>query len=167
MSMASKKSNQWEPCESGYLAALCERAKSARRKRRLFRAGAGAALVICGVGLGVWSSGYWSTPRENYFGGIACHEVRENMPAMMAGTLPAEVKVRMEAHLRECSACREMVQKMQNSQAATIAPHDYWACDCPDCRRKFAQAALRRVRWSEPEQAVIAATFPVPALAGH
>lgn len=98
------------------------------------RASAGVAVVICAVGLGLWSAGFWSMSREAYYGGIACHEVQENMPAMVAGTLPDELRVRIEAHLRECPLCRGMMQNMQASQAATSVPFDYWTCECLECR---------------------------------
>jgi len=127
MSRTPKKPDEWQSCEAGFLIALSERAKSARRRRFVLRASACLAALVCAVGLGLWGAGFWSRPSENYFGGIACHEVQENMPAMLAGALPEELKARIEAHLRECPGCREMMRKMQIKQAATSVPHDSWA----------------------------------------
>jgi hypothetical protein len=150
MSISSKKPEEWKSCEPGYLVALSNRAKSARRRRFAVRVSTSIAVLICAAGLGLWSSGLWSTPRENYFGGIACHEVQEKMPAMMAGTLPDDLKARIEAHLLQCPACREMMQKMQAGQAVGMATREHWYGECPDCEWRVADVATLAVASTHP-----------------
>src|SRR5918992_1048988 len=162
MGIASKTPEEWQSCESGYLVALSMRAKTSRQRRFALQVGTGVAVLVFAVGVGLWSSGFWRAPGEDYFGDIACHEVHENMPAMMAGTLPADLRARIEAHLKECPACREMMQKMQAGQAAASVSHDYWTCECPECQGRLAQAVSRVLHSKEPEQTVVAVSFPLP-----
>ncbi len=163
--MASKKSDHWQSCESGYLVALSERAKSARRDRLVLRATAGVAALVCGIGVALWSTGFWSIPNEAHYGGIACHEVQENMPAMIAGTLPEELKVRIESHLRQCPSCREMMQKMRAGQAVGMAGHENWPGECPDCQWQMADAVTLAVTSIKPHTVRVSQSRPQLMLA--
>jgi hypothetical protein len=117
-------------------------------------------VIFFAVGVGVWSTGWRSSPQESYFGGIACHEVQEQMPAMLAGTLPVELKARIEAHLQQCPACREMMRKMQTGQAVASGHHEHWAASCPQCRQRFAQAVVNALGTMEIEGTVVAVSLP-------
>ena len=152
MNTPSKQHDSWESCDAGYLVGISARAKSARRKQTALRTGAGLLAFLSVVGLGIWSTGYFLQPQENYFGGIACHELQGNMPGYMAGTLPGEVSARIDIHLQQCPICREIMQKMQEKQAATVGQHDYWSCECPECQRHLVQTATRVFRLAEGEE---------------
>ena len=151
MGIAAKKPEEWQSCEPGYLVALSQRVKTARRRRITLPVGSSIAVLVCAAALGLWGSGFWSAPRENYFGGIACHEVQESMPAMMAGTLPDELTARIEVHLQHCPACREMMQKMQAGQTAGMASHEHWFGECPDCEWQVADVVTLAVSSMNPK----------------
>jgi hypothetical protein len=153
MNTPSKQHESWDSCDSGYLVGLSARAKSARRKETALRRGAVVLAVLCFVGVGIWSSGYFSQPQESYFGGIACHEVQENMPGYMAGTLPAELSARIDEHLHQCPICSEMLQKMQSKQAAAFGHHGLWVCECPECQRQLEQTATRALHSADAGEA--------------
>lgn len=165
MNTKTKEPQEWKSCDSGFLVGISERAKVSRRRQSALRASVAAMVVLFAVGLGVWSTGRWSSPKEYYFGGIACHEVREHMPAMTAGTLPEELRTRIETHLRECPVCREMMQKMGAGQAAAGISQDYWTCDCRECQRQNAYAILWAKRSMGLGKSVLAASFPPRLLA--
>jgi len=107
----------WEPCESGLLVGRAQQAKTAQAIKTATQIGGGILTVLLVVGLGAWSVNYWDRPEEYHFGGIACHEVQENIPGMMAGNLPDDVMQRMQVHLKECPMCQEMMAKMKAQQA--------------------------------------------------
>lgn len=158
---------EWKSCESGFLVSMSQRAKSARRRRLATRMSLAVAVVLVAVSLGLWTTGPRSYPGENHFGGIWCHEVKGDMAAYMAGTLPDEVKSRIEAHLRECAACREMMRKMQSGMAATQALPAIWLCDCPECQQRRALATSRVLRERRLNTTVLAASFPPAASANR
>lgn len=143
MNTASDDRQEWEPCETGLLVDYANRARLAQRRRVALGGSAGAMVAVCVIGLGVLATSWWSSPREYHFGGIACHEVQENMPAMMAGTLPDDLEVRMSAHLQECPVCRKLMENMQENQASGRALRDYWVHDRSDCQPTFAQHVAR------------------------
>lgn len=164
MNTKSKKLEDWKSCDSGFLVAFSERAKSARDRRIATRSSIAAFAVVFAVVLGVGSMRMWLNPRENHFGGIACHEVQENMQAMMAGAISDELRTRIEAHLRECPICREMMQKMSAGHAAAGVSHDFWTCDCPECQRPLAHATLQVAQSARMGESVLAMSTP-PGLA--
>lgn len=108
----------WEPCESGLLVGCANQAKSAKNRKTATQVGSGVATLLVAVGLVAWSVNYWNRPNEYHFGGIACHEVHENVPAMIAGTLPEDVMQRMQVHLKECPMCQKMMAEMNGQQAS-------------------------------------------------
>lgn len=132
----------WKPCDSGFLVAFANQAKSARRRRIATRVSLGTSVLLVAISLGVWSAGLWSSPEENYFGGIACHEVAESLPAMMAGTISDELRAKVEEHLLHCPRCQQMMRKMEAGQASIHGVRWRWTCDCPQCQREYAQAIL-------------------------
>lgn len=117
MKTTSDNPESWEPCESGLLVDRSKQAKTAQTRKTATQIGGGILTMLLIVGLGAWSINYWERPEEYYFGGIACHEVQENVPGMMAGTLPEDVMQRMQAHLKECPVCQEMMAKMKAQHA--------------------------------------------------
>ncbi|MGE3239500.1 MAG: zf-HC2 domain-containing protein [Pirellulales bacterium] len=140
MSADQQSSQEWKPCDSGYLVRFARRARFQRRKRVATWVSAGAAVVLLAVSLAVWSSGLRSGTEENYFGGIACHEVAESLPAMMAGTVSDELRAKIEEHLRHCSRCQEAMRKMEAGQASVHAAGWGQPCDCPYCQRRHQLA---------------------------
>lgn len=118
MNKSLENDNDWEQCETGLLVACSKRAKSAQQKKAALRLGAGVISLLLALGVGVWSANLFGGPKENYFGGIACSEVCQQMPAMMAGKLPQAVVTRIQVHLEKCPQCQEMLAKMQVSQAS-------------------------------------------------
>jgi len=129
MNNSSRPPDDWEPCQPGFLSAISQQAKARRRRRAALFAGPAAVAVLAAVVVGGWGTGLWFAPQENYFGGIACHEVQENLARFVAHNLPEELTQRVEAHLRECPACQKLLQQMQNNQAATAPYHDRWVGD--------------------------------------
>jgi hypothetical protein len=143
MSADADEFPDWQSCRPGYLVALSNQAKGARRRRAAVRASVAAVAIFCMVGLSAWGLGRWSQPHESSFGGIACHEVQANLAGYVAGTLPADLAARIEDHLRECHVCRQLLQKMQADQAvAASADRVDVASECPDCPRQIARAAM-------------------------
>lgn len=87
--------------------------------------------------------------QENHFGGIACHEVREQIDAYVAGALPQDVKSRIDAHLRQCALCQKMMRDMPAMQAAVWPPSTLPECECPECRSQRQLATVRPLGGSQ------------------
>jgi hypothetical protein len=136
MSVDPQSSQEWRPCDSGLLVGFARRARSERRNRVVSRVAAGAAVVLLAVSVGLWGSGRWSGNEENYFGGIACHEVGKNLPAMMAGTISDELRAKVEEHLRQCPRCQEAMRKMEAGQTSGHAANWRGRCECPQCQHR-------------------------------
>lgn len=120
MKTTSENPESWEPCESGLLVDRSKQVKTAQTRKTAAQIGGGILTMLLIVGVGAWSANYWDRPEEYHFGGIACHEVQENIPGMMAGKLPEDVLQRMQVHLKECPMCKEVMAKMQAQQAVEI-----------------------------------------------
>ena len=86
---------------------------------------------------------------------------------MLAGTLPDELMARIDAHLRECPVCQQMMKKMQAGQAAASGLHEHWVSSCPQCRQRFAEAVVNAVSSIELEGTVVAASLPLSSDSDH
>jgi hypothetical protein len=150
MNSNANQPQEWKPCDSGFLVAFANQTKSAQRRRVATRIGLGASVLLVAISLGVWSTGLWSSSEENYFGGIACHEVGENLPAMMAGTISGELRAKIEEHLRHCPRCQEAMRKMEAGHASIDGVRRRWTCECPQCQREYAQAIVNAATTKEP-----------------
>lgn len=71
-----------------------------------------AVTVLVLFGFGSWAASRWHEPQEYYFGGIACSEVRAHLDGFATGGLPASLRDRIDAHLRQCPACQSLMQEM-------------------------------------------------------
>ncbi len=54
---------------------------------------------------------------EFHFGGIACSEVHQAMPAYLAGDLDETVVQKIDTHLAECPHCQKYIQEMHPANA--------------------------------------------------
>jgi hypothetical protein len=133
MNVNANRTDKWTPCAPGELQTFGRKAKAQSRLRGMTRVAGAAVVVLCVGGLTVWSVSRLTGERENYFGGIACHEVRANLEAYAMGTLSAELTERLETHLSECPACQEFRKLMSQQQVSTESSHTA-RCSCPHCR---------------------------------
>lgn len=131
------RTESWPTCPAGALQAVGQRARARRRLHGVMRAAGAAAVVLCLAGLTVWSVGRSSGGREYYFGGIACHDVRAHLAAFARGTLSDELAERIATHLKECPACRELMQQMHQQQVSTVS-RQAASCRCSRCRALVA-----------------------------
>ncbi len=160
MNSNSNLPQEWKPCDMGYLVAFSQRAKSVRRRRVAVRTMGGVSVMLMAVSLGLWSTGLWSGLQENYFGGIACYEVAENLPALMAGTVSNELRAKIEEHLRYCPRCQNVLEMMQARQTDVGDSGEHLACDCPQCQHRVAQAVLDALGSAAPQNAVAWSASP-------
>lgn len=136
MSANRNESGDWLPCPPGLLSDCGTRARSRRQRRVIVRA-VTASLLLVLVGVGSWTLLRGRPDGENHFGGIACTEVRANMPAFMAGTLSQDVVSRIRAHLDQCPACQKLMQNMPKMQTTRWFPAsaELSPCMCEACQR--------------------------------
>lgn len=146
MSSNANDSGDWLPCPPGLLRERGLQARSVRQRQTVVKA-VGASLLVILVGIGAWSILGQLTDREKHFGGIACFEVRANMPGFMAGTLAEDVAARMRVHLDQCPDCQELMRNMPKMQAASgfAGSADPEDCQCEACRRDRLLANRGRV----------------------
>lgn len=122
MNVHEERASDWATCDGGYLTQISTRRKSLRRRRAVVRRVGASAVLACllvGIVWGVSSRG--GDGGENYFGGIACSEVRDNMQGYMAGELPEELERKVETHLAHCPRCQELMEKMQGGAGPQVA----------------------------------------------
>lgn len=142
MSTDSNQSESWAPCERGELRSFGRRARERRRLRGLTRVGGATAILLCVVGLGVWSLSQPVPFSEYDFGGIVCQEVRVNLKNYADGTLPDDLAKRIEAHLSECPSCQQLWGRM--ARGDTPAESSYvTTCGCPSCREQVVLSASK------------------------
>jgi len=133
MNTDSNKAETWSPCAPGTLEAFGRASKAKRRLRVATRVTGSAVAVLLIAGLSVWSVNSLTKPREFYFGGIGCRDVRDNLGGFAMGTLPDELSQRIQAHLKECPACQEVMKRMDQPQAS-INDRPLTGCRCEDCQ---------------------------------
>lgn len=99
----------WITCPQGELNRLANRLRS--RRRRMHTAMAGAALLLLlVVGFGVWSL---RPSEEQYnFAGITCKRVQSLAMAYSEGTLAADLRDRVNAHIDQCPRCHDRFREM-------------------------------------------------------
>lgn len=150
-------SGDWLPCPPGLLRDRGVRAVWHRRRRAAaLAAGAGAVVIL--VGIGSWSIlGRLADP-EQHFGGIACSEVRANLPALISGGLAVDAAARVRAHLDQCPDCQALLRSMTKMQAAGSFPQhaEKGDCRCAACRVARYVAHEDRVGLPSPRASLAA-----------
>lgn len=111
---ANRPDDDWQACPPGRLTEKVRNHRSTVRRRKVFQAVGYACALVLAVGVGTWVGERLRGAPEPNFGGITCSEVRQNMDAYAHHQLDAEVTERMEIHLRDCPACRELKRQMEN-----------------------------------------------------
>ncbi len=143
--MNNESPTAWESCESDFLADKSTSKHVAKRRRATVRRFSAASAAVALLAVGAWGVSEWaSRPAENYFGGIACSEVRELIPAMMAGDLAPNVARQVEVHLESCPLCQRLLEKMQ----AMAPPTDSVGETTPAVRHELLVASWLQARRS-------------------
>ena len=121
--------DSWDACPSGELARMVEARNAQRRRRVMDRAAVVAAcLMVCvamgGFALGIFSPDHSAPGGGASYGGIACADVADCLPAYIA----AERQDVANTHLDE----------------GTIASITEHLTHCPACRRHYEQTKLQQ-----------------------
>lgn len=138
MNTDKNNADSWTPCAPGTLSTYARQAKTKRRKQRRNRAAGISAAILCVVLAGIWGANSLTFHREHYFGGIACSEVRANVPAYSMGGLPTELRNRITDHLKQCPACQQFMRQMGTSAAHRSES----GCSCAACRQLAQRTKL-------------------------
>lgn len=147
--MTDRQPDSWQPCPPGTLRRLAGRWKS--RERLKFASQ--AALLVVGISAvaigGVFVVGDWS-PSANPdapYGGMSCREVREVLPRFVARELTPDRYERVNAHLMQCSECRQLMESMKGGMALHSERFDH--SECATCKQyeRMAPAEIK-VAWS-------------------
>lgn len=120
----STPQQDWDPCPHGELARMVQARRRQRRRRIVDRAAAvGACLMIC-LAVGGYTLGLFTpepSPGGNSggdFGGLACSEVRDALPAYIAGEIDPPMHERVARHLRNCPHCRSRYDELRGKVSA-------------------------------------------------
>jgi len=144
MNTRTNPTDAWESCEKGFLVGLSQQAKRTHRKRVAVRAGVVSVALFLMGGVALWTSLGSHQSLGHYPGGIACKEVREQLPNYLSGTISPDFQQRMATHLDACSYCQELMQEMQGSPTADRTPIDYLTnCSCSVCQQGHSLAVAR------------------------
>lgn len=146
MNAESNRTDVWSPCTPGTLKEFRRSALSRRRWRNLTVTSSAVALVICVAALAVWTG-----PREYYYGGIACRDVRANIGAYAGGDLPDETIEKIRTHLRQCPNCSELMKKMRHRSELDRSGQAF-GCLCPHCRTEETAGIWHPMRASTASQ---------------
>lgn len=105
------ESVRWEPLPPGSLNAFAKRMRSRRRQQKTARVAVPAAAMVI-LALLVPQLASTSPDTQPRFGGITCSEVSANLESFMAKDLDERQIAAIEAHLNECSECRQKMEAM-------------------------------------------------------
>jgi hypothetical protein len=111
---ANRPDDHWQACPPGRLTEKVRSHRSAVRRRKIVQAVGYACALVLAVGVGTWVGERIGGAPEPNFGGITCSAVRQNMDAYAHHQLDADVAERMDVHVRECPACRELKRQMES-----------------------------------------------------
>lgn len=120
----------WEPCASGELQRLAQtiRTKRTRTYRREFvkTAAAVVAAVASIVLVAIYTRNLMhpAIPAgEKFYAGISCTDVRKTMSEMMSGKVEEARVAQIQDHLRQCQACREVLERMDRPMSRSPVEH--------------------------------------------
>ena len=88
---------------------------------------------------------------------MTCEEAKNLMVGYLFGTLAAEEKGALEAHLQDCSACREEMQKLRE----TVSVLQKWEDVHPKQRIVFVQPSPQKSGFPEKIKAFLSISHPV------
>lgn len=120
-SLMASEQEKWDPCPPGELANMV-RARGAQRRRKTIdrAAGVAAGLIIC-IAVGAYTLGIFTPePSNANYGGLACSEVAEKLPAYVEGDVDPQLQQRMAVHLDKCDYCRSRYQQMVDQVAHVV-----------------------------------------------
>lgn len=153
MSTEPNQSEIWASCPRGTLRGYARRVQSGRRHRLIARTAVAGLVVVCVAGLANWAVDDWLGGREYHFGGIACHKVRANLDAYFANTLPPDVSERIDAHLRQCPDCQELMRNMKAMHVSLLhLPPSQ--CSCPRCTPPTFDRGAMAGRWVDEANSI-------------
>lgn len=111
----------WQPCPEGELGRMTVRLRRERHFRVVRRASTAAVVLLAAVGATTW---YAIPPDEPVqkplpvtpVTRISCQEVHDEIPALLAGQLPAERAAALRLHLKRCPPCQHYAEKLMAEQ---------------------------------------------------
>ncbi len=125
--------DSWDACPSGELSRMVDARKAQRRRRAMDRAAVvGACLMVCiaigGFALGIFSPDPSAPPMGAKYGGIACADVVDCLPAYVAAQqhdfahthLDEATVASITEHLAHCPACRKHYEQTRLQQGISL-----------------------------------------------
>ncbi|QDU97904.1 zf-HC2 domain-containing protein [Lignipirellula cremea] len=103
--------DSWEPCPSGELTGMVQRAQSVRRKSQTTSFTIVGVLVLTSCLSLLYLQ--FSTPSANA-AGLACFEVQPLLGEYHQQKLTPAMSQRIDEHLAFCAHCREQLEAIQN-----------------------------------------------------
>lgn len=125
--------DSWDACPSGELSHMVDARKAQRRRRVMDRAAVVAAsamvcIAIGGFALGVFSPDPSAPAGGANYGGIACADVVDCLPAYLADQRQDPANTHLDAatvasiteHLSHCPACRQHYEQTKLQQGISL-----------------------------------------------
>lgn len=92
-----------------------------RRRQQFKKVSAGVVCLAVMLLAGLYALPQLS-PAEPSFGGIVCSDVQQMADDYIAGHIDEVTAARIDAHLKACDHCREMMSSLQETSAAALRP---------------------------------------------
>lgn len=106
------ENEDWRPCPLGEFQRLSARLRTNRTRRQILKSGV-AASALALVGIGTWFVLTNSSRDPNApLNGLTCSQCANLAQEYKAGKLPAQLKVQVESHVRECALCKPHFKQM-------------------------------------------------------
>ena len=117
MSEQESDIDKWSPCPPATLTVLANVLKRRQRWNRIQRIVTIAAALLIMTAAGQYMVNSTSSQSIGHsYAGISCRDVSQLLPSLISGDVSGSQRLKIEAHLEQCSSCRGLERRLREQQ---------------------------------------------------